>query len=257
MPKSDGTMTYAEKLAFAEWNPMSIEDNFSVTKTTHPFVVACNDPDCDWKVASKTEQEAQDAFSIHDRVACPMQSKVSWLLPERDERGRRYSTPHMGMSAIEKIWIELDASLAELFRQRDDSTDKKFMNPTLQGKCAGLAFALHSLDNKEYPAVEDVTKHAVVRYKIAYGSAEFEPTKNFHYNPPPPGSEAEVNYQRRMNHQVDVDKKPSSPTTPRPSSAKLDITTLKKEYSEQTLTSEQLMKKYGLSESKFVEIILS
>lgn len=125
-----------------------------------------------------------------------MTGTASYLLDETDERGQRYTALHMGKSIAEKLWDDLDEAFAELRQARE--TNDEGMQRFAGGKCKGLAISLQHMLAHYYPHVDDVTRECLKRYKIAQGTAEFEPTPGYKFNPPPPGSKAHKTANKRM-----------------------------------------------------------
>jgi hypothetical protein len=146
--------------------------------------------------------------------------KANYLLDSVDERGQRYTALHMGKSLGENLWDCLDAALDELMevngylKVEGVSSERKAyllgQQAELKGLCRAFATTLQLAQGNYYADTEAVTREAMKRRKIRLGQQEFEPTPGYQYNPPPVGSKAYAEAQKRMSGDGPKKAKPAA-----------------------------------------------
>jgi hypothetical protein len=144
----------------------------------------------------------------HARKGC-LKLNANYLLDSVDERGQRYTALHMGKSLGEQLWDCLDAAFDELsavndYLKVDGVSGERLAHllseqTELKGACRAFAITLQLAQSNYYADVKSVTREAMKRRAIRLGQREFEPTPGYQYNPPPVGSKAYAEAQKRMS----------------------------------------------------------
>lgn len=175
---------------------MPVGANTSMTAKTHPFSAWCEAKQCVWRIGFHTEEEAALSMLEHDRKDCPRIGHRAYLMEETNDLGQPYTELHLSKSILEKLWDELDATMMPMMTQRGG---EEFV-----GKCRGLAFAILLMSTPYFDTADEVSREAMMRYKIAIGEKEFKPTPGYKFNPPPVGTNA---YNKSRVKVIDSPKK--------------------------------------------------
>lgn len=192
-------------MAYASWPEIFPTVNQPDHEKHLDWTFECGDRDCNWRTYHRSQAAAKAERDRHQINSCPYRevrkavSEEGGLVPA-------------GKSVIEYYWVELDKVTKFIMDNRAKFKAGELEGDLLegynkmQGQAQGLAIAIRIISspafrtknagppdwedvwiNGETPNISEVTKHAVKRYRINRGEAEFEPTPGCDgYNPMPP-----------------------------------------------------------------------
>lgn len=129
------------------------------------FTVRCGSASC-WFVGHGGSRD--DAQFTLDEHTCPT-PPIRNQLPT-------------GRSTLEKLWDEMDDVTAALIEKRKYNNMQGEM---LKGYCMGIAFNLSMVTHPYFRTMQEISREAGARYKMAKGKIPWRETPSYKYNPMP------------------------------------------------------------------------
>lgn len=137
----------------------------------------CGISGCRWVTYHRTQQGARAERTRHnDNYSCPYQGPV----PEVKEEYLKHPDR---LPPMEAMWEKLDQITKYLLENRSHVDEWKSEDAELyagymrqRGEAQGLAYSIWLTTPPIFKEVDDVSRHAVKRYRIAMGQAEYVST---------------------------------------------------------------------------------
>lgn len=231
-------------------NPPHLKELFRKEDGKYPWLVFCEEPNCWYRHAAKSQEEGQASLDKHP---CPYATPARGLL--------------VSLTTVAKCWEKYDAAITELMEGNypplltGESEDADFReNPEktrLKGVCRGMAELLAELMTPHFKTPDEIVGEGVRRYKAKKAGED-------NYETPGLGGLAFAK-QRSMEwkdgHQSSATPKPKAPrAAPVSQAAKFKPEELKaiKAAKEMGMMNEaELAKMYKVNVSVIEEIIAS